>query len=124
MYTTAVHPDTFKLMLVPFRRMPMHGGVNAHDIVQSLFLAFDELLKVKNKAFDVIRKNPDFENCADVPQYFKLGNLECVNNNKIHIKMSERLPIANCGDGVGVNVKAARVGSQLYDLSPSSLRCG
>ena len=30
--------------------------------------------------------------------------------------MSERLPIANCGDGVSVNVKAARVGAELYGL--------
>ena len=30
--------------------------------------------------------------------------------------MSDRLPIANCGDGISVNVKAARVGAKLYGL--------
>ena len=42
--------------------MPMKGGVNAHDVVKSLFIAFDELLVIKNSAFRDIRKNPDFEN--------------------------------------------------------------
>ena len=38
--------------------------------------------------------------------------------------MSKRLPIANVGNGVGVNVKAARVASQLFGLSTPAIRCG
>ena len=30
--------------------------------------------------------------------------------------MSDRLPITNCGDGISVNVTAARVGAKLYGL--------
>ena len=37
--------------------------------------------------------------------------------------MSDRLPIANCGDGVSVNVKAARVGDELYGLLCPDFRC-
>ena len=41
----------------------------------------------------------------------------------VHIVMSQRLPIANCGDGVSVNVKAARVGAQLYGLLTPEFCC-
>ena len=37
--------------------------------------------------------------------------------------MLDRLPIANCGDGVSVNVKAARVGAELYGLLCPHFRC-
>lgn len=123
MFISAVDPDTFKLMLLPFRLMPMKGGPNAHDVIQSLFLAFHKLLQVDDSAFVTVRKNPDLENCADIPVYFKLGKLQSVQSKEIHIEMSDRLPIANCGDGVGVNVKASRVGSQLYGLPTPALRC-
>ena len=37
--------------------------------------------------------------------------------------MSDILPIANCGDGVSANVKAARVGAELYGLLCPHFRC-
>ena len=61
-----------------------------------------------------------FENVirGEIPAYFKLGVIKEINKNRkeIHIAMSDRLPITNCGDSVSVNVKAARVGAELYGL--------
>ena len=60
MYIQAVHPDTFELLLVPFRLMRMHGGVDAHDTIQSLMTAFAEFLDIKDNAFHGIRPKDVF----------------------------------------------------------------
>ena len=56
------------------------------------------------------------------PEFFKLGTLELVDHNQkiIKIDVSKRIPVGNCGDGVAVNNKAARILSELYGIeSPS-----
>ena len=82
--------------------------------------AFGELLDIKNSAYQMIRTIDGFENVirGEIPVYFKLGVIKEINKNRkeIHIAMSDRLPIANCEYGVSVNVKAARVGAELYGL--------
>ena len=45
-----ISPETYDLVLVPFRLMKMHGGVNAYDNIESLMNAFGELLDIKNSA--------------------------------------------------------------------------
>ena len=125
MYIQAVHPDTFELLLVPFRLMRMHGGVDAHDTIQSLRTAFAEFLDIKDNAFHGIRTKDCFLDISnnDIPAYFKLGTIQNVDDKEIHIVMLQRLPIANCGDGMSVNVKAARVGVQLHGLLTPEFRC-
>ena len=46
-----------------------------------------------------------------------------VKNGHIHIDMSMNLPIGNCGDGVSVNNKAARLMRELYGLNSPDFRC-
>ena len=127
MLLQTINPETYDLVLVPFRLMKMHGGVNAYDNIESLLNAFGELLDIKNSAYQMIRTIDGFENVirVEIPVYFKLGVIKEINRNckEIHIAMSDRLPIANCGDGVSVNVKAARVGAELYGLLCPDFRC-
>ena len=125
MFVTAFDPDTFKLLLLPFRLMKMKGGVNAHDLIESLFTAFSEFIDLKDSAFTNIRKMPGLENCSTPPTYFKFGILlqDLSSETEIHIEMSAALPIANVGDGVGVNVKAARVLALLFGLLTPDFRC-
>ena len=107
--------------------MKMHGGVNAYDNTESLMNAFGELLDIKNSAYQMIRTIDGFENVirGEIPVYFKLGVIKEINKNckEIHIAMSDRLPIANCGNGVSVNVKAARIGTELYGLLCPDFHC-
>ena len=59
------------------------------------------------------------------PQYFKLGLLKDVDEEKkvIKIQVSDKAPIANCGDGVTVNTKGARDVRNLYGLETPDYRC-
>ena len=45
------------------------------------------------------------------PSYFKISELDNVDHSEkvVHIAISNRFPVANIGDGVSVNIKAARV---------------
>ena len=124
MFITSLNPDTFKQVLLPFRLMKMKAGVDAHALVDSLFTAFSEFIELKNSAFVSIPGALNFEICSP-PTFFKLGTLlsHLLSETEIHIQMSDRLPVANVGDGVGVNVKAARVASELYGLLTPDLRC-
>ena len=119
MLLQTINPERYDLVLVPFRLMKMHGGVNAYNI-ESLMNAFGEFLDIKDSAYQIIRTIDGFENVirGEIPVYFKLGVIKEINKNckEIHIAMSDRLRIANCWDGVSVNAKAARVGAELYGL--------
>ena len=127
MLLQTINPGTYDLALVPFRLMKMHGGVNAYDNIESLMNAFGELLDIKNSPYQIICTIDGFENVikGEIPVYFKLGVIIEINKNRkeIHIAMSDRLPITNCMDGVSVNVKAARVGAELYGLLYPDFRC-
>ena len=127
MLLQTINPGTYNLVLVPFRLMKMHGGVNAYDNIESLMNAFGKLLDIKNSAYQMLRTIDEFENVirGEMPAYFKLGVIKEINKNckEIHIAMSDRLHIANCGDGISVNVKAARVGAELYGLLCPDFHC-
>ena len=127
MLLQTINPEKYDLVLVPFRLMKMYGGVNAYDNIKSLMNAFGELLDIKKSGYQTIRTIDEFENVIEgkISVYFKLGVIKEINKNRkeIHIAISDRLPISNCGDGVSVNVKAARVGAELYGLLCPDFRC-
>ena len=72
-----------------------------------------DFIKDKNSAFEAIKDKVEFQ---PIPPYFKLGKLMLHDEIKqeIHIKVNENMPVANCGDGVSVNQKAARILSELF----------
>ena len=110
MLLQTINSETYDLVLVPFPLMKMHGG----DNIESLMNVFGELLDIKNSAYQMIRTIDGFEKVIrdEILVYFRLGVIKEINKNRkeIHIAISDTLPIANCGDGVSFNVKAARVG--------------
>ena len=57
-----INPETYDLVLVLFRLMKMHGGVNAYDNIESLMNAFGDLLDIKNSAYQMICTIDGFEN--------------------------------------------------------------
>ena len=59
------------------------------------------------------------------PKYFKLGKLKTldVENQTIEIEASPNIPVGNCGDGVAVNTKAARIMCSLYGILSPAFRC-
>ena len=84
MLLQTINPETYDLVLVPFRLMKMHGGVNAYDNIESLMNAFGELLDIKNSAYQMICTIDGFENVirGEVPVYFKLGVIKEINKNR------------------------------------------
>ena len=54
-FLQTINPETCDFVLVPFRLMKMHGGVNAYDNIESLMNAFGERLDIKNSAYQMIR---------------------------------------------------------------------
>ena len=90
---------------MPFRLRKLKGGVDAHATVESI---------LSSSAFEKIWTFPDFENVNnnDIPTYFKLGKIIKI-EDEIHLAMSNELSFANCSDGVSVNLKAARVLTEL-----------
>ena len=82
-----------------------------------------EVLNLKSSAYQEVLKYfhervVDSVDYVDpiAPNYFKLGSLATVDEEEmvITIKAVENLPVGNIGDGVAVNVKAARVLRDLY----------
>ena len=72
-----------------------------------------DFIKLKNSAFEAIKYKVEFR---QIPPYFKLGKLMLHDEIKqeIHIKVDENMPVANCGNGVSVNQKAACILSELF----------
>ena len=82
-------------------------------------------LKVKNSAYETIKSYLlEEDEFLTPPDYFKLGSVKDVNHESKTIKISvhNSMPIGNCGDGVAVNNKAARILCELYGFeSPGNL---
>ena len=101
MILQTINPETYGLVLVAFRLMKMHGGVNAYNNIESLMNASGELLDIKNSAYKMICTIDGFENVirGEIPVYFKLGVIKEINKNckEIHIAMSDRLPSQTVG---------------------------
>ena len=83
----------------------------------------DQFIKVKSSAYDEIiseLKDEFHPGLKPVPEpYFKLGKLLSIDRDEhvINIKIDKRLPVANTGDGVSVNTKAAEVLHDYYGMN-------
>ena len=112
----------------PYALHKMKGGVDAHATADDIIRVCAEFSPVKCSAYETILSHlqlEDEEIPSAVPDYFKLGPILTVDPDDkiIEIQLSENLPVANAGDGVSVNIKAARVLLQLYGFNSPDFRC-
>ena len=121
--------DEYDPIAVPFILQQMKGGVNAFDTASAIIENIAQKLSVVNSAASEIETYmamhfPD-QLIPKPPSYFKLGKLGDIEDEgkKIHINLSDDMPICNTGDGVAVNVKAARVLRDCYGMLSPDLRC-
>ena len=100
-----------------------HLSLNFPFLANEIIANVTEVLNLKSSAYQEVPKyfrNRAVDSVDYVdpipPNYFKLGSLATVDEEKkvITIKGAENLPVGNIGDGVAVNVKAARVLRDLY----------
>ena len=97
--------------------------------MDSLFNVMAVDLYIKNNAFQEISKHltESSENVITElpPGYFKLGKVKYVDveSKTIHNDMYKNLPVGNCGDGVSVNGKVARLLAELYGMFCSDFKC-
>ena len=102
--------------------------MDSHDTADDLIAVVASYLDVKSNAFETIGDHLPLssEEIPPLPpNYFKLGKIIHVDNDEmvIEIELAENLPVANTGDGVSVNVKAARILLQLYSFNSPDFRC-
>ena len=103
----------------------LKGSVDAHALAQDLinFISGYVMVGGKDSAYIELIKYFD-DDIITPPFYTKLGILSKVDEeSKVIIVSVTNMPVANCGDGVFVNGKAARVMSELYGIDTISLRC-
>ena len=77
-------------------------------------------INLKHSAFDKVKKTFSGDNStAKPPNYFKLGTFQEIDEQckAIKIMVDTNIPIGNCGEGVSVSKKAARVLHDLYGFS-------
>ena len=114
---------------VPYSLKKVKGGLNAFELSNELINGIPEMsnsnptefITVSSKLADL---KPD--KIWPIPsKYFKLGKLKNldVENQTIEIEASPNLPVGNCGDGVAVNTKAARITCNLYGILSPAFRC-
>ena len=103
-YLRRIHPDKFTPFVVPYCLTQVKVGVTVWDLVNNIFETIARFAKVENSAFTNVKHYFSSQSTLPTPPpYFKLGTVLYVNDNEIHIKMSTKLPIGNCGDGVSIN---------------------
>ena len=124
---------------VPMELRKMKGSVDAHNLAQDLIDFISGFsLDGKVAAYISLIKHFDDDDHSAIPDNppccTKLGTLVHVDGGgddeviveeeykNIHINVTN-MPVGNCGDGVAVNGKAARVMSELYGIHTPSLRC-
>ena len=117
---------------IPYGLRKMKGVLDAHDTAVDIIDVIAEYFPVANSAFITINSILDeLEGTTDTirpvpPQSIKLGKVLNVDEEEkvIHIGVHENMPIAaNTGDGVSVNVKAARVLRELCGIKSHDFRC-
>ena len=86
--------------------------------------------KFKESAYETIqshfaRSAGEEPNFLLPPTYFKLGQLHEINEDKqeIGITFGNSVPVANTGDSIAVNKKAARILLDLYDIKSPDFCC-
>ena len=103
----------------------LKGLVDAHALAEDLINFISDYVKTdgKENAYTSLIDQFDDE-LVSPPFYTKLGVLKNVSEDSktISIYVTNN-PVANCGDGVFVNGKAARVTSELYGIHTISLCC-
>ena len=60
---------------------------------------------------------------GEIPVYFKLGLIKDIKKIVKKFILLCQIPIANCGDGVSVNVKTGRAGAELHVLLCPDFHC-
>ena len=117
---------------VPFCLTKMKGGVTGVDTAEELMNNVATISGVTTTAYDEVIRSFEDENTDDPnyvapipPKYFKIGTLlERDSESKvIKIEVHAKFPVGNTGDGVAVNVKAARVLRDLYGFMSPDFRC-
>ena len=108
---------------VPYALRQMKGGVASFDTANELLSFIISYNKIKESAYETIqshfaRSAWEESNSPVPPTYFKLGQLHEINEGKqeIHITLGNSMPVANTGDGIAVNKKAARILLDLYGI--------
>ena len=132
-----------KSFCVPHCLNRMKGGVNAYDVADDIISTISSCNPLgQRSAFHTINRNiadsfpDDTHPVIDPvpPNYFKLGTVmnvlkiqddaeDDVEEMVINIEVDEKFPIANTGDGVATNSKAARVLRDLYGIFTPEFRC-
>ena len=122
-----VDKDIFLPFSILYCLARMKGGVAAFDLVENLFTQIASFMSIINASEKINHYLPesgiDFR--PSTPTYFKLGAIKrvSVEDKEIHLSMSKTLPVGNCGNGVSVNIKAARVMKELYGIESLGFRC-
>ena len=109
-----------------------HLSLNFPFLANEIIANVTEVLNLKSSAYQEVPKyfcNRAVDSVDYVdpipPNYFKLGSLATVDEEKkvITIKGAENLPVGNIGDGVAVNVKAASVlrNQDVFELPGTAL---
>ena len=110
---------------VPMCLRRLKGSVDAHVLAEDLIHFISDYVKVDgiDSAWTSLTKHFD-EDLVTPPFYTKLGVLEEMNEDtKVITIRVTNMPVGNCGDGVFVNGKAARVMLELFGIWTISLRC-
>ena len=124
-YMREVHPDTYKLVLVPYCLRKMKGGITVYEQVEPFFEMSSLHIILKENAFENISRHLlNYTNATPTPlSYFKLGTVTEVTSYQIDIKMLKNLQVGNCGDGVSIYNKAMCLVNELYGINALDFRC-
>ena len=112
----------------PYALTKVRGGLNAYGLASHLIDEIGDILEVQGSAFETVvsevSKYVKDKIFPIPPNYFKLGKLKKVDiqEKTIIIEASNEIPVGNCGDGVAVNTKAARIMCDLYGIPTPSYR--
>ena len=126
-FIKGVDSDTIRPVSTPLCLEHIKRGHTGVDLANYLVSAIASHLKVKDSAFNTISSEVTALEGAAMeppPEFFKLGTVKSVNqaDKEIHIQLSD-MPVANNGDGVATNGKAARLLSVCYVLDSPSVHC-
>ena len=132
-YMRGINVETYEPFSVPYCLNKMKGGVTGMDTAHEILANVATVVNSSSSAFHTIPRNFQEEvGGSDAnyippnpPNYFKIGTLQTVDHKEkvIHIKVSEKFPVSNVGDGVAVNVKASRILRDLFGFMSPDFRC-
>ena len=128
-FIQATDVENFIPVVAPQQLMQIKGGHTAVDIAENLIRAIAKQLDVTDSAFKFIgnmleASDESYDSMQLFPAYMKLGKVFKldVDNKEIHITL-QNMPVANTGDGVASNQKAARLLAKCYGIQTLSFWC-